>query len=144
MREFDLVVEGDAHRIEDPPIVAGLRKALAAAGAEPEHVVSWNVLVVEGRTSLLATRRSSECGATDPILRSSRLPSSRGLAHPHFLIEMDAGSFLTGDSENLGHPNVTGRRAGSRVRLPDLSPFSPRGGEGNTVRTRTPQARWSG
>ena len=24
MREFDLVVEGDAHRIEDPPIVAGM------------------------------------------------------------------------------------------------------------------------
>jgi len=32
MREFDLVVEGDAHRIEDPPIVAGMAERWAAEG----------------------------------------------------------------------------------------------------------------
>jgi enamine deaminase RidA (YjgF/YER057c/UK114 family) len=43
-------------------VLRNLRTALAAAGA---------------RTSPPATRRSSECGATDPIRRSSRPPSSR-------------------------------------------------------------------
>ena len=146
MREFDLVVEGDAHRIEDPPIVAGLRKALAAAGAKPEHVVKWNVLVVEGRTSLLATRRSSECGATAPILRSARLPVSRVSPIPTSSSRWTrSGSFL---SDRRLRESRTSQRdrteRGSRVRLPDLSPFSPRGGEGNTVRTRTPLVRLCG
>jgi hypothetical protein len=39
---------------------------------------------------LPATRRSSERGATDAILRSSRPPSSSASRIPDFLVEMDA------------------------------------------------------
>lgn len=32
-------------------VLRNLRTALAAAGAEPAHVVKWNVLIVEGLPS---------------------------------------------------------------------------------------------
>ena len=41
------MVEGDIAAQTDQ-VLANLREALAAGGAGPEHVVKWNVLVVEG------------------------------------------------------------------------------------------------
>ena len=63
-------------------VLRNLRTALAAAGAGPEHVVKWSVLSSTARTSVPATRRSSASGVTDPILRSSRPPSSRASPIP--------------------------------------------------------------
>jgi hypothetical protein len=97
-----------AKKPEDHPIVAGLRKALAAAGAEPEDVVSWNLLVLEAGLPVwyAAFQRVWGDRPNPPVITAAVVT---GLAHPHFFIEMDAGSFLTGDSENLGAGRVETR-----------------------------------
>jgi enamine deaminase RidA (YjgF/YER057c/UK114 family) len=43
----NIVGKGDIAAQTDQ-VLANLREALAAGGAGPEHVVKWNVLVVEG------------------------------------------------------------------------------------------------
>ena len=40
-------------------VLRNLRTALAAAGAGPEHVVKWNVLVVDGQDFAAGSRRRS-------------------------------------------------------------------------------------
>jgi enamine deaminase RidA (YjgF/YER057c/UK114 family) len=71
-------------------VLANLRAALAAGGARPEHVVKWNVLVVEGQSleaGFSAFRRAWPDTPNPPVITSAFVA---GLAHPDFLVEMDA------------------------------------------------------
>jgi enamine deaminase RidA (YjgF/YER057c/UK114 family) len=71
-------------------VLRNLRTALAAAGADPEHVVKWNVLIVEGQdfaTGYAAFQRVWGTPVDPPIITAAVV---KGLAHPDFLIEMDA------------------------------------------------------
>ena len=71
-------------------ILANLRAALAAGGAGPEHIIKWNVYIVEGQ-SLQAgfTAFQNACPQTpNPPAITGVFVS--GLAHPDFLVEMDA------------------------------------------------------
>jgi enamine deaminase RidA (YjgF/YER057c/UK114 family) len=71
-------------------ILRNLRTALAAAGAGPEHVVKWNVLIVEGQdfTSGYAVfQRVWGDRPNPPVITAAVV---KGLAHPDFLVEMDA------------------------------------------------------
>ena len=71
-------------------VLRNIRTALAAAGAEPEHVVKWNVLLVEGqdfRAGYAAFQRVWGDRPEPPVITSAIV---KGLAHPDFLVEMDA------------------------------------------------------
>ena len=71
-------------------MLRNLRTALEAAGAEPEHVVKWNVLIVEGqdfRAGYAAFQRVWGDRPDPPVITAAIV---KGLAHPDFLVEMDA------------------------------------------------------
>ena len=71
-------------------VLRNLRTALTAAGAEPEHVVKWNVLVVEGQdfaSGYAAFQQVWGDRPNPPVITAALV---NGLAHPDFLVEMDA------------------------------------------------------
>jgi enamine deaminase RidA (YjgF/YER057c/UK114 family) len=71
-------------------VLRNLRTALTAAGAGPEHVVKWNVLIVEGqdiRSGYAAFQRVWGDRPDPPVITAAIV---KGLAHPDFLVEMDA------------------------------------------------------
>jgi len=63
-------------------VLRNLKTALAAAGAGPEHVVKWNVLIVEGQDFAPGYAAFQRVWGTDPILRSSRPQLSRASPIP--------------------------------------------------------------
>ena len=71
-------------------VLRNLRTALAAAGAGPEHVVKWSVLIVDGqdfRPGYAAFQRIWGDRPNPPVITAAVVT---GLAHPDFLVEMDA------------------------------------------------------
>jgi enamine deaminase RidA (YjgF/YER057c/UK114 family) len=93
--EGNIVGVGDI-AAQTEQVLRNLRTALQAAGAEPEHVVKWNVLVVEGqdfRTGYAAFRNVWGGLPNPPVITAAVV---RGLAHPDFLVEMDAIAVVPG------------------------------------------------
>jgi enamine deaminase RidA (YjgF/YER057c/UK114 family) len=87
--EGNIVGIGDIAR-QTEQVLRNLRTALEAAGAEPEHVVKWNVLIVEGqdlREGYAAFQRVWGDRPNPPVITAAIV---KGLAHPDFLVEMDA------------------------------------------------------
>jgi enamine deaminase RidA (YjgF/YER057c/UK114 family) len=71
-------------------VLRNLRAALAAAGAGPEHVVKWTVLIVDGQdfaSGYAAFQRVWGDRPDPPVITAAVV---KGLAHPDFLVEMDA------------------------------------------------------
>ena len=71
-------------------VLKNLQTALAAGGAGLEHVVKWNVAVVQGQPlqpGFEAFRRAWGDRANPPAIT---LTVVSGLAHPDFLLEIDA------------------------------------------------------
>jgi enamine deaminase RidA (YjgF/YER057c/UK114 family) len=71
-------------------VLRNLHTALAAAGAGPEHVVKWNVLVADGQdfaAGYAAFQRAWGDRPNPPVITAAVV---KGLAHPDFLVEMDA------------------------------------------------------
>jgi enamine deaminase RidA (YjgF/YER057c/UK114 family) len=70
--------------------LANLRVALAAGGAEPEHIIKWNVYIVEGQPlqAGFAAFQNAWPQMPNPPAITGVIVS--GLAHPDFLVEMDA------------------------------------------------------
>ncbi len=71
-------------------MLANLQKALAAAGAELEHIVKWNVYIVQGQSlqqGFAAFQRVWGDRPNPPTITGLFVA---GLAHPDFLVEMDA------------------------------------------------------
>ena len=71
-------------------VINNQRTALEAAGAGPEHVIKWNILVVEGqdlRAGFAAFQRVWGQPADPPVITAAFVSA---LAHPDFLVEMDA------------------------------------------------------
>lgn len=71
-------------------VLRNLRTALTAAGAGPEHVVKWNVLIVEGQdfaSGYAVFQRVWGVRPDPPVITAAVV---KGLAHPDFLVEMDA------------------------------------------------------
>lgn len=67
-----------------------LETALAAGGARLEHVVRWNVLVVHGQPAQQGFEAFREAWANRPNPPAITLAFVAGLAHPDYLIEIDA------------------------------------------------------
>ena len=86
----EIVGKGDLGA-QTAQILANIETALAAAGAGLEHVIKWNVLVVEGQQiqeGYEAFQRAWGNRSTPPPLITAAFVSA--LAHPDFLAEMDA------------------------------------------------------
>jgi enamine deaminase RidA (YjgF/YER057c/UK114 family) len=71
-------------------VLRNLRTALDAAGAGPEHVVKWNIFIVDGQdvaAGYAAFQRVWGDRPDPPVITAAIV---KGLAHPDFLVEMDA------------------------------------------------------
>jgi enamine deaminase RidA (YjgF/YER057c/UK114 family) len=87
--EGNIVGVGDV-AAQTEQVLRNLRTALDAVGAEPEHVVKWNVLVVEGQdfaAGYAAFQKVWGDRPNPPVITAALV---KGLAHPDFLVEMDA------------------------------------------------------
>jgi enamine deaminase RidA (YjgF/YER057c/UK114 family) len=71
--------------------LVNLETALRAAGAGLEHVVKWNILLVEGQSFSAGFRAFQEFWGDrpphSPLITGAIV---KGLAHPDFLVEIDA------------------------------------------------------
>src|ERR687893_415745 len=80
----------DPDGLNKNPAFANVRAALAAGGAEPEHVIKWNLLLVEGvslQEGFSAFQRAWVDTPNPPAITAAFVA---GLANPEFLLEMDA------------------------------------------------------
>ncbi|HEX2038038.1 MAG TPA: RidA family protein [Chloroflexota bacterium] len=84
-----IVGKGDI-RAQTEQILKNLRTALAAAGAGLEHVIKWNVYVVQGQSlqeGAEVVMRQWDRAQPPPAITVAVVA---GLAHPDFLAEIDA------------------------------------------------------
>ena len=87
--EGNIVGVGDL-AAQTEQVLLNLRTALAAADASPEHVVKWNIFVVEGQdfaTGYAAFQRVWGDQPNPPVITAAVV---KGLARPDLLVEMDA------------------------------------------------------
>jgi enamine deaminase RidA (YjgF/YER057c/UK114 family) len=71
-------------------ILANVRVALEAGGAGPEHIIKWNIYIAEGQSlqaGFAAFQRAWPQTPNPPAITGVFVSA---LAHPEFLVEMDA------------------------------------------------------
>jgi enamine deaminase RidA (YjgF/YER057c/UK114 family) len=71
-------------------ILANVRAALAAGGARPEHIIKWNIYVVEGQSLQAGFAAFQNAWPRTPNPPAITGVFVSALAHPDFLVEMDA------------------------------------------------------
>src|ERR671915_2169479 len=71
-------------------ILANVRAALEAGGAGPEHIIKWNLYVVEGQSLQAGYAAFQNAWPQTPNPPAITMVFVSGLAHPDFLVEMDA------------------------------------------------------
>ncbi len=84
-----IVGKGDI-RTQAEQVLDNLQAALVAGGASLEHVIKWNVYVVEGQPPQPAFEVFQRVWGDRPNPPTITLVFVSGLAHPDFLLEMDA------------------------------------------------------
>ena len=85
----NIVGKGDI-AAQTEQVLANLQAALAAGGARPEHVIKWNLLLVEGvslQEGYSAFQRAWPDTPNPPTITAAFVA---GLANPDFLVEIDA------------------------------------------------------
>jgi enamine deaminase RidA (YjgF/YER057c/UK114 family) len=71
-------------------VLANLRVALAAGGARREHIIKWNIYVVEGQSLQAGFAAFQNAWPQTPNPPAVTGVFVSALAHPDFLVEMDA------------------------------------------------------
>jgi len=84
-----IVGKGDIKQ-QTEQILANLQAALKAGGAELEHIIKWNVYVVQGQPLQPAFEVFRQIWGRRPNPPAITLMFVLGLANPDFLVEMDA------------------------------------------------------
>jgi enamine deaminase RidA (YjgF/YER057c/UK114 family) len=85
----EIVGKGDiAAQIEQ--VLSNVRAALAAGGAGPEHIIKWNLYIVEGQSLQAGFAAFQNAWPEVPNPPAITAAFVSGLAHPDFLVEMDA------------------------------------------------------
>lgn len=84
-----IVGKGDL-KTQAKQVLKNLQTALAAGGAELEHVIKWNVYVVQGQPLQPAFEVFQQVWGNRPNPPAITMVFVAGLAHPDFLVEMDA------------------------------------------------------
>jgi len=84
-----IVGKGDI-KLQTEQVLKNLQAALKAGGAEPEHVVKWNLYVVEGQSIQAGFEAFQQAWGRRPNPPVITMAFVSGLANPDFLVEMDA------------------------------------------------------
>ena len=84
-----IVGKGDI-RVQTEQILKNIQEALAAGGAELEHVVKWNLYVVQRQSLQAGFEVFQRMWGNRPNPPAISVAVVAGLAHPDFLAEMDA------------------------------------------------------
>jgi enamine deaminase RidA (YjgF/YER057c/UK114 family) len=84
-----IVGKGDL-KAQTAQVLANLREALAAAGAGPEHIIKWNMYLVQGQSLQEGFQAFQQFWGLRPNPPTITMAYVSGLANPDFLIEMDA------------------------------------------------------
>ena len=71
-------------------ILANVRAALAAGGARPEHIIKWNIYVVEGQSLQAGFAAFQNVWPQTPNPPAITGVFVSALAHPDFWVEIDA------------------------------------------------------
>ncbi len=89
----NIVGKGDIKQ-QTEQVFKNLQAALEAAGAGLEHVVKWNVLIVQGQSMQAGFEVFQRVWGNRPNPPAITGMFVAGLAHPDFLVEMDAIAVL--------------------------------------------------
>ena len=84
-----IVGKGDL-KTQTEQILKNIQAALAAAGAQPEHVVKWNIYVVQGQSVQEGFAAFQNVWGNHPNPPVITVVFVAGLGHPDFLAEIDA------------------------------------------------------
>ena len=84
-----IVGKGDL-KAQTEQILKNIQAALAAAGAQSEHVVKWNIYVVQGQSIEQGFAAFQSVWGNPPNPPTISVMFVSGLAHPDFLAEIDA------------------------------------------------------
>jgi enamine deaminase RidA (YjgF/YER057c/UK114 family) len=84
-----IVGKGDL-KAQTEQILKNIQAALAAAGAQPEHVVKWNIYVVQGQSVQDGFAAFQSVWGNPPNPPVITVAFVAGLGHPDFLAEIDA------------------------------------------------------
>ena len=71
-------------------VLANVRAALAAGGAGTEHIIKWNIYIVEGQSLQAGYAAFQNAWPQTPNPPAITGVFVSALAHPDFLVEMDA------------------------------------------------------
>ena len=85
----NIVGKGDV-AAQTEQVLTNLRAALAAGGAGPEHIIKWNIYIVEGQSLQAGFAAFQNAWPQTPNPPAITGAYVAGLAHPDFLVEMDA------------------------------------------------------
>ena len=84
-----IVGKGDL-KAQTEQILKNIQAALAAAGAQPEHVIKWNIYVVQGQSVQDGFAAFQSVWGNPPNPPVITVAFVAGLGHPDFLAEIDA------------------------------------------------------
>ena len=84
-----IVGKGDL-KAQTEQILKNIQAALAAAGAQPEHVIKWNIYVVQGQSVQDGFAAFQSVWGNPPKPPVITVAFVAGLGHPDFLAEIDA------------------------------------------------------
>lgn len=84
-----IVGKGDIKK-QTEQVLANLQAALKAGGAELEHIVKWNVYIVQGQSLQSGFEAFQQFWGRRPDPPAITAMFVSGLANPDFLVEMDA------------------------------------------------------
>jgi len=84
-----IVGKGDI-QAQTEQILKNIQIALAAGGAQLEHIIKWNIYVVQGQSLQAGFEAFQRVWGNRPNPPAISVMFVAGLAHPDFLAEMDA------------------------------------------------------
>lgn len=84
-----IVGKGDL-KAQTEQILKNIQAALAAAGAQPEHVIKWTIYVVQGQSVQDGFAAFQSVWGNPPNPPVITVAFVAGLGHPDFLAEIDA------------------------------------------------------
>lgn len=84
-----IIGKGDL-KAQTEQVLKNIQAALSAGGAQPEHVIKWNLYVVQGQSLQVGFEAFQQFWGNRPNPPAITMAFVAGLAHPDFLVEMDA------------------------------------------------------
>ncbi len=83
------IIGKDNFTAQSEQVLKNIQVALAAAGAQLEHVIKWNIYVIHGQPLEAGFEVFQRVWGNRPNPPAVSMMFVPGLAHPDFLIEMD-------------------------------------------------------